>query len=367
MKSLRLVMVILLGLMLALTPLLGACAEEEEVPPPPPAEEEEEAPPPPPPSPMDVAKEFYQGKIIELIVDAAAGSGPDRAARALHPYLEQVTGATVVVKNIEAAGGLQAHATVWNAEPDGLTIGLSTFDSLMLFDLLDDPGAVYEVDKFGYLGCMGQETSVFWVQADGPYDKSIADLKAMEDMKIAGHQPASGITLGLMTAAYLMDLDVTIATGFSSREGPMAVFRGDSAAFVSSAGSYLRYVEQGAKALCIIDVTATEALPDVLLLADLVELSADQEELLAVKSILHSGRVLFTTPGIPEERLAFLQQGYEQISQMQDFVVDAGKIMGYDNPPLPTAEETYSLVEDLKAQESYVRVIVKLMQERYIR
>ena len=44
--------------------------------------------------PMEDAKEFYQDQVIELIVDAPAGSGPDRAARALHPYLEQVTGAT---------------------------------------------------------------------------------------------------------------------------------------------------------------------------------------------------------------------------------------------------------------------------------
>jgi TRAP-type C4-dicarboxylate transport system substrate-binding protein len=58
-KSLRLVVVILLGLMLAITPLLGACAEEE-APPPPPAEEEEAPPPPPPPPEKPIVLTYGQ-------------------------------------------------------------------------------------------------------------------------------------------------------------------------------------------------------------------------------------------------------------------------------------------------------------------
>ena len=68
----------------------------------------------------------------------------------------------------------------------------------------------------------------------------------------------------------------------------------------------------------------------------------------------------------PAERLEFLQQAYEQITQIDEFKVDAGKIAGYDDPPLPLAQETSSLANSLKSEEAFLQDIVQMMQELYI-
>jgi hypothetical protein len=102
-------------------------------------------------------EEFFKGKIIELIPQGAAVTGTDLMARAFQPFLKEYTGATVVVKAMPGAGGLECDNYVWRAKPNGLTIGLGTFSVSVLFDLLDDPGSLSQIDKLGYLGCIGKE------------------------------------------------------------------------------------------------------------------------------------------------------------------------------------------------------------------
>ena len=76
----------------------------------------------------------------------------------------------------------------------------------MLFDLLDDPGAVYQVDKFGYLGCIGAEQDVFWVQSepDYPYFKGI-DNHGVSDDKSSLLGPAPGFVPGGPNSGYSGD------------------------------------------------------------------------------------------------------------------------------------------------------------------
>ena len=54
------------------------------------------------------AASFYKGKVITLLVGFNPGGGYDTYARLLAPFLEQRTGATVVVKNVPGGGSLVA-------------------------------------------------------------------------------------------------------------------------------------------------------------------------------------------------------------------------------------------------------------------
>lgn len=315
-------------------------------------------------APAQKAADFYKGKAIDLIVDSPAGSGPDLMARALKPYLDQYTGATVVVKNLGSAGGLEGDNSVFKATPDGLTIGLSTFISLLFFDLLDDPGAQFQIDKFGYLGCIGRESDVFWVKADGAI-KSVADLKAAKNIKFVSLAPTTGQSVSLMITAYCLNLDAKIVPGFSSSESQLAVMRGDSAGFVSSPGSYLRTVSQGAKGLFVVDVKRSPALPDLPTMTEGLQLPKDKTDLLDVKAKLHAGRVLFTTPGIPADRLSFLQAALQQTVQRAEFRTDADKLMGYTGVPYPTASETTQAIKDLKAQKKFFQDNLKTLIKTY--
>lgn len=110
-------------------------APEEEAP----AEEadtEEEAP-------AEVAEgegtdwaEYFKGKTMRMIVGYAAGGGSDVGARFLTQELEKELDCTIVVENIEGAGGWLAWEELLRCEPDGLTLALIT-DPTMFGGYLD--------------------------------------------------------------------------------------------------------------------------------------------------------------------------------------------------------------------------------------
>ena len=52
------------------------------------------------------AEEFYQNKTVTLNVTYGPGGGTDAAARIIAANWKAVTGGTMVVKNLEGAGGL---------------------------------------------------------------------------------------------------------------------------------------------------------------------------------------------------------------------------------------------------------------------
>jgi len=80
----------------------------------------------------------YPDKPINIIVAFKAGSGTDRDARSIVPYLEKYLGVRVNVENIPGAAGKIGTTKVWQAKPDGYTllvhteamtiIGTRTFD-----------------------------------------------------------------------------------------------------------------------------------------------------------------------------------------------------------------------------------------------
>ena len=72
------------------------------------------------------ADDFYQGKIIRLIVGSGEASGVDILARVAARHLgNYIPGKpTIVVQNMAAPESIAAANYVYNvAEPDGLTIG----------------------------------------------------------------------------------------------------------------------------------------------------------------------------------------------------------------------------------------------------
>ncbi len=67
---------------------------------------------------------FFEGERFTIIVPYDAGGGYDTYARAFAPVFEDVTGATMIVSNLPAAGGQVAISRVANAKPHERTLGI---------------------------------------------------------------------------------------------------------------------------------------------------------------------------------------------------------------------------------------------------
>lgn len=275
--------------------------------------------------------DFYKGRTITLIASASVGGATDLVGRVIASYLERDTGATVVVTNRAGAGGLDGMNYLYSAEPDGLTIGIVPSMKFVCNEVLDEPAAVYELDKFTYVMKVGRQPYYFMVAPDGPY-QSVADLKTGEDMRIAGSSPSGPVSLGGLTVIELLDLDATVVTGISGEtERGLAARRGEVVGYVITMDTAWASLESGL-------VTPLFALapergfdaPEVPAITELVDLDGDGLALVDLWGTALAGAdILAAPPGVPEDRLAFLRGLAEEWVQDEGFraeIDNAGNI-----------------------------------------
>ena len=75
-----------------------------------------------------VAMADYPDKSLTAICPWGAGGGTDSCLRAFCQALEKQLGQTVVVDNRTGAGGVTGHEAIADADPDGYTFGMVTFE-----------------------------------------------------------------------------------------------------------------------------------------------------------------------------------------------------------------------------------------------
>ena len=85
----------------------------------------------------------YPTKGITAINPWGAGGGTDNCLRAFCAALEKQLGQTITVDNQTGAGGVIGHEAIADAEPDGYTIGMITWE-LASYGPLDMSEYTYE-------------------------------------------------------------------------------------------------------------------------------------------------------------------------------------------------------------------------------
>lgn len=112
---------------------------------------------------------------IEIIVPAAAASPPDLLARVVAHHLpRQMPGIRCVPVNRPGAGGQIGFEVLFNAAPDGYTLGMVTGAALHAIAIERRPR--YDPEAFTFLANVVDDPGGFWVKADSPWT-SLADLQ----------------------------------------------------------------------------------------------------------------------------------------------------------------------------------------------
>ena len=111
----------------------------------------------------------YPGQPLKFIVPFPAGSGTDRAARALGQWLTSKTGQPVIVDNRPGAAGFLAAQAAAAAEPDGYTLLLSTNTTHAANPALFKKLPYDPVKDFEPVSTVGSSGLLLLVPADSPY------------------------------------------------------------------------------------------------------------------------------------------------------------------------------------------------------
>jgi tripartite-type tricarboxylate transporter receptor subunit TctC len=114
---------------------------------------------------------------IEMIVPFPAGGGVDQMVRLVAHHLARfLPGARIIALNRPGAGGQVGFELLFNAAPDGYTLGAATNTAMHAIAIERRPR--YQPERFTLLANIVDDAGGFWVRADSP-------LRALEDLRMA--------------------------------------------------------------------------------------------------------------------------------------------------------------------------------------
>lgn len=292
-----------------------------------------------PSSTSQSAASFYKGKTLQILVPYSPGGGYDQWARLLAPYLQKYLGvAKAEVVNVPGGGGLVGTNQIYNAKPDGLTIG-DTNAGGDVFDQIDGAaGMKFDVTKMTWLGRPDNDPHVIAVHMKGPY-QSFSDLehakttiKALATGKGSSDYNAAVITFNAFNVPY------TMVAAFSGSSQEKATFLSGNGDTISLSASDVAHIPNQAKVVVLQSSKPFDKLPNtptVVQLAQQVGLSQDKiNALQAMTGIMDLGHAFIAPPGIPADRVAFLRKAFQEAMSDPGLVAAAQKAklyVGYES------------------------------------
>ncbi len=275
------------------------------------------------------AEEFYDGAAIRWIVPYKPGGGYDEYTRVLAPYLEKYSGARVDVVNMPGSGGMKGAVEIFNSPSDGLTIGIINGSAMVTNQLAGIEGANYKVGDYSYVGRIVADRRVFVAATSS----GIENFDAMMDdgeVAVVGATGLGGSTyVDAVIVGEVFGIDQKVVHGFnSSGDIRTAMLRGDVDAMWGSIGSAIEGVDNGDHKIILHgEREATGRLEGIPSVWDVAAKSENPERATAIleawDALSAVGRPVAGPPGIPEDRLDFLQTAFEKAMNDPEFVAEA--------------------------------------------
>lgn len=289
---------------------------------------------------LSEAEAFYKGNTVKWIVPYSPGGGYDEYSRLIIPFMEKYTGAEIQIENKPGAGGMRGANEVYRSPKDGLTIGIVNGSALVTNQLAGVEGAAYQFEKFGFLGRVVADLRVMTVSQRGDYENFDQILNAANKFKVGATGLGGSTYVDALVNGHLFDLNQDLIHGFdSSSVIRQAMLRGDIVGMWGSYGSAIDSVEDGLNRIIVQSGKQRSVeLPDVPTVVEMAESAQLDEEKIAVlrawQGLNDVGRPVVAPPGTPADKVAFLQQAFEQVMNDPEFqakVQKAGRELAYAN------------------------------------
>lgn len=283
-------------------------------------------------SPAVAAEDFYRGKTVRVMNATSAGGTMDLYLLLLIKHMEKHLPADtrLVLEHRDGAGGNVGANHLFNVAPkDGTYFGMLT--PYIVFDKFANPrGTRFEPGEYSVVGRMVDLPRVYVARDD-------AGVETMEDLK------GKTLTHAILAAGTYNDL-LTIATnealgadlqgipGYGGG-GPMfiAMEQGEVQSTTAEPGNLIvnkwHLVTEGkVKVLSQAGLEPTKGLEDIPLLLDFVPQDnpmRKQVEFLSGAASL--GLSLFAPPGVPADRLAYLQEVMRKTMEDPELLAEAAE------------------------------------------
>lgn len=312
------------------------------------------------------AADFYEGKVIRLVVGFTAGGGFDVQARTLARHLSKhIPGKpAIVVENMPGAGSLKAANHIARvAKPDGLTAGMVSGATVM-GQLLGRKGVQFDVRRFEVIGSPAPYKTVCVFSRKSGITSLAKWQSSPRPVKVGGTSPgASAHDVPLVLHAAL-GLPLQHVPGYGGTSKIRLAVEGgevDGTCFAwdSIKATWAAKLKTGdIVAVLQTHLTKLPDLPDAPLALDLAK--TDEARQLLRLGIAAPGMVnrYFTfPPKTPKDRVETLRKAFLQATKDKDFLSEAEKAK-IDTDPL-TAKQVMENFDSLLSMKPEVAAKLK--------
>jgi len=237
----------------------------------------------------------YPEHDITFVVPFKPGGGLDTQARILAPFIKKYLPkqVNIVVENHSAAGGKVGALKVFDAKPDGYTIGILSPNSIGLLYIRGDLEKRNPADLI-YLCRTGHAPYMLVLSARSRF-KNIHEMK--------GERVRFGGTTAVVFQAALiekqLDTKMTFITYDGFPETAMAAMRGDVDVFFFNWDSGIKHVNASEGKLIPMFIAAATRVPEMPNLPTAKELGLTVER--DVMGVMAAGNMVLAPPGLPVE------------------------------------------------------------------
>jgi len=271
--------------------------------------------------------EFYRGRTVSLVAGFNPGGGADTYARLVARHLgRHIAGnPTVVVRNMQGAGSVVAANHIYNVSPkDGTELGLFA-GNITIDPLMGGTQHKYDARKFGWVGAPSSDSNVCLSSISSSF-KSIDDVIRRE--MITG-------TSGTSTYDFPVVMNNVIGTKFKLVKGyggsaalRLAMDRGEIEGFCGVGYNSMRtagLADGKANILVQVGLAKNPHMPNVPFIFDYAKSDEDRQIFRLVFGWLDLERPIGAPPGVPEERLRALRDGFDRAMKDPALLADAEK------------------------------------------
>jgi tripartite-type tricarboxylate transporter receptor subunit TctC len=296
---------------------------------------------------------FYRGRRIDLVIGYSPGGTYDLYARLVARHLgNHIPGRPLIVpRNMPGAGSRTAVTWVYGIAPKDGTVLATADQSLALQQAAGDKRLQFDTTRLAYIGNPNVEnnTTVTW---------HTSGVKTIEDAK--RREVTMGATGGSTSSQYPKAMNALLGTRFriilgypGGNDINLAMERGEvdgrgSNSWASWKATKPQWLaEKKINILVQIGLKKAADLPGVPLLLDLAANDEDRVLLRLLSASTEIGRPIFTTPGVPAERVAALRRAFNAMVRDPAFLNEA-KRENFDIDAVP-GETLQKLVGEMVA------------------
>lgn len=291
------------------------------------------------------AQAFYKGKVITVIIPYGAAGGYEYWAAVLKPFLEEALGASRIdLVNKSGGGGFVGANYLYQAKPDGLTIGEINGTGGIFGQIVHKAGENFDMTKFEWLGRPDVETTITVARSGAPY-KSFSDLWKLRGgtRKVVGLSAGYGgndyVGTALPLSTFGIPFQMLLAYQGSSA-AKAGLLRGDGD--IATYGySVFRSLIQSHKVVPLYiagwePFALLPQIPTIVQLANHYKLPKSKVDTIEIfAQVTNMGKDWAAPPGVAPDRLAFLRAAFRKAAEDPGFLAaakKAGRHAGYGSP-----------------------------------